>query len=258
MTILDEIVANKRKEIAARMRECPLSALQDQTLCLPMPPPFSEALCAVPTGLIAEVKRRSPSAGTIRDPFDPAQIAGAYQRAGAQAVSVLMDEYYFGGGAKDFQAVRAAVSLPMLFKEFVVDSWQIWQARLLGASAVLLIASVLNDDELGDFMRIASEAGLETLLEVHDGDELHRALKLNAPLIGINNRNLKTFETRLEHTLDLMPLVPETARVISESGIRNHEDVARLRDAGVSGILVGEHLLREPDLETAVRRLLGT
>jgi indole-3-glycerol phosphate synthase len=208
-------------------------------------------------GLIAEVKHRSPSAGVIRDPFVPADIARAYERAGAQAVSVLMDEPYFGGGEAHFREVRAAVKLPMLYKEFVVEAWQVWHARVLGASAVLLIAAALEDNELRSLMQVAAEAELEVLLEVHDSVELDRAFGLGATLIGINNRNLKTFETRLEHTLDLMPKVPESVTLISESGIRGAEDVARLQGAGVAGVLVGEHILRQTDLESAVRELMG-
>jgi indole-3-glycerol phosphate synthase len=169
----------------------------------------------------------------------------------------LMDQKYFGGGEEDFQEVRAAVKLPMLYKEFVVDVWQIWHARAIGASAVLLIAAALSDEEIREFSGVALAAGLEVLLEVHDGEELDRALALGAKLIGINNRNLKTFETKLEHTLDLMPRVPEDVTLISESGIRTHADVKRLQAAGVAGILVGEHLLRKADLEQAVREMMN-
>ncbi|MDA3873500.1 MAG: indole-3-glycerol phosphate synthase TrpC, partial [Kiritimatiellae bacterium] len=224
----------------------------------PVPSAFVRALRSVPMGLIAEVKHRSPSAGVIREPFVPSDIARSYERAGAQAVSVLMDEPYFGGGEAHFREVREAVEMPMLYKEFVVEAWQVWHARALGASAVLLIAAALEDDELQRLMRVAAEARLDVLLEVHDADELDRALGLDARLIGINNRNLKTFETRLEHTLDLMPKVPESVTLISESGIRGPEDVARLRAGGVSGVLVGEHLLRQSNLESAVRELMGT
>lgn len=208
-------------------------------------------------GLIAEVKHRSPSAGVIRAPFEPAEIARAYERGGANALSVLMDEKYFGGGEAHFREVRAAVSLPMLYKEFVVDVWQVWHARALGASAILLIAAALPESELSELMAEAREAGLEVLFETHDGDELSVALRLGAELVGINNRNLRTFETRLEHTLELMDRVPEGVTLVSESGIRTREDVERLRAAGARGVLVGEHLLRKPDVEQAVRELMG-
>lgn len=258
VNILEKILTDKRREITGRIVDCPLANMRERGESAPIPRGFAEALHSVPMGLIAEVKHRSPSAGVIRDPFVPSDIARGYERAGAQAVSVLMDEPYFGGGEAHFREVREAVGLPMLYKEFVVDTWQIWHARVLGASAVLLIAAALEDEELRDLMRIAEEAHLEVLLEVHDADELDRALALGAALIGINNRNLKTFETRLEHTLNLIHKVPDSVTLISESGIRGPEDVVRLKSAGVSGVLVGEHLLRQADLESAVRELMGT
>ncbi|MEX2607356.1 MAG: indole-3-glycerol phosphate synthase TrpC [Kiritimatiellia bacterium] len=257
MNILENILTDKRREIAGRIKVCSLEEMRERGESAPVPRGFADALRSVPMGLIAEVKHRSPSAGVIRDPFVPSDIARAYERAGAQAVSVLMDEPYFGGGESHFREVRAAVRLPMLYKEFVVEAWQVWHARALGASAVLLIAAALGDDEIRRLMRVSAEAHLEVLLEVHDAAEMDRALALNANLIGINNRNLKTFETRLEHTLDLMPTVPESVTVISESGIRGPEDVVRLRSAGVAGVLVGEHLLRQKDVESAVRELMG-
>jgi indole-3-glycerol phosphate synthase len=257
VNILDRILADKLVTVAQCIQEHPVEGLQAAALGTPEPIPFAAALQAAPIGLIAEVKRRSPSAGVIRDPFDPSAIATAYEHAGAQAVSVLMDEPYFGGGEDDFRAVRTAVGLPMLYKEFVVDPWQVWHARLIGASAILLIAAALEDSQLQALSEVAAEAGLEVLLEVHDAEELQRALALEAPLIGINNRNLKTFETRLHHTLDLIPQIPESVCLISESGIRTADDVQQLQEAGCAGVLVGEHLLRKPDLETAVRELMG-
>ena len=257
MNILEKILYDKRVEVVKRLTQSTVADMQARALRTPQPPAFAAALRAAPVGLIAEVKHRSPSAGVIRDPFLPAKIARAYEAAGANAVSVLMDQKYFGGGEEDFQEVRAAVKLPMLYKEFVVDVWQIWHARAIGASAVLLIAAALSDEEIREFSEVALAAGLEVLLEVHDGEELDRALALGAKLIGINNRNLKTFETKLEHTLDLMPRVPEDVTLISESGIRTHADVKRLQAAGVAGILVGEHLLRKADLEQAVREMMN-
>lgn len=256
MNILEQILRDKRMEIVERLTRWSVDDMRARAMQTPVPLGFAEALRAAPMGLIAEVKHRSPSAGVIREPFLPAGIARAYEAAGAQAVSVLMDRKYFGGGEEDFQEVRAAVGLPMLYKEFVVDEWQIWHARAIGASAVLLIAAALADAEIKEFSEVAASAGLEVLLEVHDGVELERALGLEARLIGINNRNLKTFETRLAHTLALMPRVPGEVTLISESGIRTHEDVKRLQAAGVAGVLVGEHLLRKPDLETAVKALM--
>lgn len=257
MNILNEIVREKRLEIKGKMESIPVESMRKQACKTPNPPTFAAALRSAPIGLIAEVKHRSPSAGVIRDPFSPSDIAMAYEAGGAQAVSVLMDVPYFGGGEAHFSEVRKAVDLPILYKEFVVDAWQVWHARSLGASAVLLIAAVLSDEEIMQLSTVAIEAGVEVLLEVHDEKELQRALALEAPLIGINNRNLKTFETRLEHTLELLPQVPDSVTLISESGIRTSEDVQLLKDAGVSGVLVGEHLLRKPDLEKAVRELMS-
>jgi indole-3-glycerol phosphate synthase len=257
VNILEKILYDKRVEVVKRLTQSTVADMRTRALRTSQPPAFAASLRAAPVGLIAEVKHRSPSAGVIRDPFLPAKIARAYEAAGANAVSVLMDQKYFGGGEEDFQEVRAAVKLPMLYKEFVVDVWQIWHARAIGASAVLLIAAALSDEEIREFSGVALAAGLEVLLEVHDGEELDRALALGAKLIGINNRNLKTFETKLEHTLDLMPRVPEDVTLISESGIRTHADVKRLQAAGVAGILVGEHLLRKADLEQAVREMMN-
>lgn len=257
MNILEQIVADKRIEIAEKVTRTPIQRLQERAENCAVPAPFAEAIRSVPIGLIAEVKHRSPSAGVIRKPFLPSTIAQAYESAGAQAVSVLMDHKYFGGGAEDFDEVRSSVRLPMLYKEFVIDPWQIWHARAIGASAALLIASVLSDEQITEFAEIAKEAGLEVLLEVHDGDELSRALASGISLIGINNRNLKTFETKLEHTLDLLPQVPDSVTLISESGIRTAEDIRVLHEAGVSGVLVGEHLLRTTDIEAAVKDLMG-
>lgn len=269
MNILDEIIANKRREI-----ETPgyFQALENVLENIPHvgknAPPCSEkvpivgkidfiaALKSAPLGLIAEVKRKSPSAGPIREPFDPAAIARAYEAAGAQAISCLMDAKYFGGGEEQWNAVRAATKLPMLYKEFVIDPRQIFHAEVLGASAVLLIVAALNDAELKKFIRLTEASGMTPLVEVHTEDEMKRAVAAGAACIGINNRNLKTFETKLETTLQLRKLAPKGCTLISESGIRTAADVKRLRDAGIAAILVGESLLRQPDLEAAVRALM--
>ncbi len=208
-------------------------------------------------GLIAEVKRRSPSAGVLRDPWDPAALARAYERAGAQAVSVLIDATYFWGGEADFCAVREAIRLPLLYKEFVVDDWQIAHAASLGASAVLLIVAALGPGEMRGLAAAAAARGLECLVEVHDEAELDAALEAGARLVGVNNRNLRTFETTIQTTLRLAPRVPAETLLVSESGIRTAEDVARLRAAGVGAILVGEGLVRRPDADRAVRELMA-
>ena len=257
MNILDKIIADKRMEITGRRRQIPLAQLREQAQTAVAGPDFISALRAAPIGLIAEVKHRSPSAGAIREPFEPAAIARAYAAAGAQALSVLMDAPYFGGGEAPFRAVRAAVPLPLLYKEFVVDEWQTWHARSLGASAILLIAAVLDDGELERLLGLARAAGLAALLEVHDAPEMRRAAARGARLIGINNRDLKTFATNLETTFRLQALAPAGCTLVSESGIKTAADVQRLRAAGIQGVLVGEGLLRQPDLQQAVRELMG-
>lgn len=260
MNILEKIISHKRSEVGNHRFNFTMGQLREQSAGQPPPPPFADALSAAPIGLIAEVKHKSPSAGVIRSPFDPAAIAADYQTAGAHCVSVLMDREFFGGGEQHFQAVRDRITLPMLYKEFVVDPWQVWHAKKLGASAVLLIAAALPETLLAGLMTEIRLANLEVLFEVHNEAELDTALKLDAPLIGINNRNLKTFETSLDTTLSLLPRIPKDSgiRVISESGIRTRDDVERLRDAGAAGILVGEQLLRQPDLQAAVHDLMGT
>jgi len=256
MNILDEILADKRMEIAGRKAQQQTAKMRIMGWASPFAPDFGAALRAAPLALIAEVKRRSPSAGALREPFDPAAIARAYEAAGAQAISCLMDTKYFGGGDEQFKAVRSAVRLPILYKEFVVDEWQIWHARVLGASAVLLIAAALDDADLAHLLEICRQAGLEALLEVHNAAEMRRAAASGAKVIGINNRNLATFQTTLETTFQLKQLAPPDCLLVSESGIHTAADIQRLRAAGIGAALVGESLLRQPDLQEAVRRLM--
>ena len=256
MNILEEIVANKRIEVEAFVKARPIHTLQAAAELRDRSPDFITSLRSAPIGLIAEVKRRSPSAGPIRDPFDPRAIAVVYSQSGAQAISVLMDQKYFGGGEADFRAVRAMVDVPLLYKEFVVDEWQIWHAASLGASAVLLIAAVLDDARLAEFAALCREARVEPLVEVHDEQEMDRVAAMPVRCIGVNNRDLKTFRISLETTLRLKPRAPKECTLISESGIRSAEDVARLKKAGVHAVLVGEHLLRQSDLSKAVTDLM--
>ncbi|HMO03093.1 MAG TPA: indole-3-glycerol phosphate synthase TrpC [Kiritimatiellia bacterium] len=256
MNKLQEIVANKRSEVAAWKAVRPLAGLKALAAARGAGPDFAAALVSRPVGLIAEVKRRSPSVGLIRDPFDPPAIARAYEAGGAQALSVLMDEVYFGGGEGDFRAVRDAVALPLLYKEFVVDAWQVWHAASLGASAVLLIVAALDEAVLAGLMDEARAAGLAVLMEVHDADEAAVAVRLEAGIIGINNRNLKTFVTDLATTAEVIRGIPDDRVVVSESGIRDAGDVQRVRALGVDAILVGEHLLRKDDLAGAVRAMM--
>lgn len=257
MNILEQITADKREEIARRIQACSLDALRNRIPAVPSRPGFIEALRRAPMGLIAEVKRKSPSAGLIREPFDPVAIAQSYEAHGANAVSCLMDHPYFGGGEEDFSAVRRAIALPMLYKEFVVDPWQIAHAKIMGASAVLLIVGVLSDAELLSFIEEIRSVGLQPLVEVHDREEMLRAVGAGAECIGINNRNLKTFVTKLDTTFELAAMAPLECTLVSESGIRTPEDVVRLRQAGAHAVLVGESLLRSPDPGQAAASLMS-
>ena len=257
MNLLKKILADKAREVAAKKKLLPLHLLRAAAAQAARPPSFVRALRARPMGLIAEVKRRSPSVGVIRTPFDPATVARAYEAGGASALSVLMDEKYFGGGAGDFAAVRAAVKLPLLYKEFVVDPWQVWHARALGASAVLLIVSALERRKLKSLMALIQKLNMEPLVEVHDAKEFAVAVEAGARCIGVNNRDLRTFTTSLQTTLDLADQTPRGALLVSESGIRTARDVVTLQQAGAEAVLVGEHLLRKRDLKRAVQNLMG-
>ena len=254
MNILEQIIADKRIEVEGLKQSQPLPAAPSGER---ERPDFISALRSTPMGLIAEVKRRSPSAGLIRDPFDPVEIAREYEANGASAVSCLMDNKYFGGGATDFSAVRNAIELPMLYKEFVVDPWQIAHAKVMGASAVLLIVGALTDAELLSFIEAIHAVDLQPLVEVHDREEMQRAVDAGADCIGINNRNLKTFVTTLDTTYELKEMAPPECTLVSESGIKTREDVVALKAAGVHAILVGESLLRESSPGQAARNLLG-
>lgn len=207
--------------------------------------------------LLAEIKRRSPSAGAIREGADPAAIARAYASGGAAALSVLTDEPFFGGSLEALRAVRAAVALPLLRKDFTIDPVQVWEARGAGADAILLIVRILDDDRLGDLHALARSLGMDVLVEVHDAAELERAQRIGAALIGVNNRDLSTFTTDLSLSLRLAPQVDARVTLVAESGIRTAEDVRRLGAAGIDAILVGESLMRQTDVGTAAAALAG-
>jgi indole-3-glycerol phosphate synthase len=219
---------------------------------------FADALrAASEVRLLAEIKRRSPAAGAIREGADPVEVARSYAGGGAAALSVLTDEEYFGGSLESLSRVRSAVGLPLLRKDFMVDPLQLWEARAAGADAVLLIVRILDQARLGELYALATELGMDVLVEVHDAAELERATRLGAGLIGINNRDLSTFRTDLELSLRLAPQVDARVTVVAESGIRTAEDVRRLGAAGVDAILVGESLMRQPDLRAAAAALSG-
>ncbi|MCX2564215.1 indole-3-glycerol phosphate synthase TrpC [Acetobacter thailandicus] len=208
-------------------------------------------------GLIAELKKASPSAGILQENYNPAAIAQAYEQAGAACLSVLTESSCFHGSNEDLQAARAATSLPVLRKDFIIDPWQVYESRTIGADCILLIVGILSDEELQELVDHAKGLEMDVLLEVHDEEELNRALAIDAFLIGINNRNLRTLITDIETTVVLTPLVPPDRIIVSESGIKTHAEVTRLTDIGVTGFLVGESLLRQPDPGQAARVLLG-
>jgi indole-3-glycerol phosphate synthase len=258
MGVLDEIVAHKRSELAALKPRRPLPDLI--AACRGLGPARDfEAALRPGTGervrLIAEVKRGSPSRGLFRADLDPVAQAGIYAGAGAAAVSVLTDARYFHGSLDDLVNVRAAVSVPVLRKEFIVDEYQLWEARAAGADAVLLIVAALEDAALRDLLHAAKGAGLATLVEVHTAGELDRALRLAAPVIGVNNRDLQTLTTSLEPSLRLLPQIPPGPLTVSESGLASGPDVARVVAAGAHAVLVGETLLRAGDVAGKVREL---
>lgn len=254
LTVLDQIIIRKRAELFAERVLTPEEELARRRI--PARRGFRAALRAKRPAIIAEIKKASPSAGTIAQDFDPAAIARSYQDAGAAALSVLTDKQYFHGSLDDLVAARTATALPVLRKDFTLERYQLLQASTHGADCVLLIVAVLEDAELRELLAAALELRLDALVEVHDGAELDRALAAGADLIGVNNRNLKTLEVSLQTSLELAPRFPEGVARISESGIRTPEDLARLTAAGYHGFLVGESLMRQADPGQALARLL--
>jgi len=259
MGVLDDIVAHKRSEVARQRARCPAPTLEAACRGLSPAGDFEAALRpggARRVSLIAEVKRASPSKGTIKADLDPVSQARAYVAAGAAAVSVLTDEKYFRGSLDDLVAVRAGVTGPLLRKEFIVDEYQLWESRLAGADAVLLIVAALDGQALSDLAQAAKGIGLGTLVEVHTAEELDRALTLDARVIGVNNRDLQSLETSLAPSLSLLPRIPPGQVSVSESGIATGADVERVVAAGARAILVGEGLVRAADVRAKVRELL--
>jgi len=257
--ILDEILQHKRGEVQAQRRTVPLAMLQERIDQRAAVRGFGAALrrqAADGTAIIAEVKKGSPSKGIIRADFDPCDIARRYQAGGATCLSVLTDHRFFMGSLAYLEVISEIVTLPLLRKDFVIDAYQIYEARAAGADAVLLIAAALAQDVLAELVLVALNLDLDVLLEVHNEDELQRALQLPVELIGINNRDLKTFHTDLAVTERLLPLVPEDRLVVAESGLRCRADIRRLQQAGAGAFLVGESLMRETDFEQKLQELL--
>jgi indole-3-glycerol phosphate synthase len=257
VTILDTIVEHKWGEIAAAKAAVPEVELERRIALLPAVRDFTAALRRPGMRVIAEVKKASPSAGVIRPDFDPVAIARIYEQHGADCVSVLTDERFFQGHLSYLTSIHEAIALPALRKEFILDRYQLLEARAAGADAVLLIAEILPGDRLNVLFDHATALGLHVLVELHDADQLPRVVDCGATLIGINNRDLRTFKTSLEHTLDLLPNVPNGRVVISESGIKTHADLQELEKAGVQAVLVGESLMRSPDIGGALDSLRG-
>ena len=260
MDKLAEIVATKRREVAERRVREPMSALREVAVAQTAPRGFEAALrrkSADGFGLIAEIKKASPSKGLIRADFHPAHHARDYASGGAACLSVLTDAPYFQGHEDYLIAARHAVALPVLRKDFMVDPWQVLESRAIGADAILIIVAALEDTVMAEIEAAAIEHGMDVLVEVHDAAELDRALRLTTPLVGINNRNLRSFEVSLGTTLALLPRVPPDRLVVTESGILARADVQRMRDAGVPAFLVGEAFMRAPDPGVALADLFA-
>lgn len=259
--ILNKIVAVKHEEIAAARAQRDEASLRREAEALGGQRDFVGALrakiAAGRAGVIAEIKKASPSKGVMRDPFLPAEIAASYAAHGAACLSVLTDRPFFQGSPDYLQQARAACALPVLRKDFMVDAYQVYEARAMGADCILLIAACLDDAQMADLEATALALGMAVLVEVHDGEELDRALKLETPLLGINNRNLRTFEVSLDTTLGLLGRVPTDRLLVTESGILNAADVARMREAEVHAFLVGEAFMRQPDPGVALQALFG-
>ena len=257
--ILNKILARKAEEITQRSQQVSLRMLSEHVAAQTPSRGFLTALedklaLGLPA-VIAEIKKASPSKGVIRPDFKPAEIAVSYAQAGAACLSVLTDVDFFQGADDYLQQARSACALPVLRKDFVIDPYQVYEARALGADCILLIVAALDDAMLRELAQLAWHLDMEVLMEVHDRDELERALPVNSTLIGINNRNLRTFETRLETTLDLLPLIPANRLVVTESAIHTRDDVARMAAQGVNIFLVGEAFMRAPDPGAELSRL---
>lgn len=257
MNILEKIVRDKKEEIAARLGSMGSGRLIRSSTDLRAPKDFRAALQGDSLSVIAEVKKASPSKGVIRPDFDPLEIAKSYARAGADCLSVLTEEKYFQGKPEYLINIRQEVDIPILRKDFIVDARQVRESYDMGADAILLIVSILTDELMSELISMASDFGLTVLVEVHSEAELSRALALNCPLIGINNRNLSTFKTDVQHSVDLKKQLPSETTCVSESGIKSADDCRLLRENGFDAILVGETLMRQPDPGSYISTLLG-
>lgn len=257
-TVLDRIVEARRVAVAHRRKSVPETVLRFGVKQAQPVRDFSAALSREAINVIAELKKASPSAGLLRADFDPVALATGFEAAGAAALSVLTEEEFFQGDLKYMRAARGATGLPVLRKDFIVDPWQVWEARATNADSFLLIVAALADAQLAELLALGRELGMEPLVEVHTRGELDRAVAAGARIVGVNNRDLRTLEVRLETSFSLIDAIPESCIAVCESGLRSHDDLTRLRAAGFDAFLVGESLMRQPDPGAALRTLLGS
>ena len=256
-TVLDRILDARRASVEHRKRSLPLAALKYGVKAATPLRDFSAALTRDALNILAELKPASPSRGVIRDPFDPIALAEALQSAGAAALSVLTEEDFFRGSLKNLRDARKSVALPVLRKDFIFDSWQVWETRANDADSFLLIVAALADELLLELIALGRELGMEPLVEVHTAQELDRGLQAGARIIGVNNRDLKTLAVRPEVSLELIERIPDDCIAVCESGLRSHQDLQKLRAAGFDAFLIGEHLMLAPDPAAALIALLG-
>ena len=256
--ILDRIVEARRESVAHRKRVLPEVALKIAVeKKIPPPRDFVSALTRNSINIIAELKKASPSKGMLREEYAPAVLASGLESAGAAALSVLTEEDFFHGSLGDLKEASRVTKIPILRKDFIIDPWQVWEARAVGADSFLLIAAILSDTTLGELLALGRTLKMEPLVEVHSREELDRVIATGAKIIGVNNRDLRDFQVRIETSLSLIEMIPEDCIAVSESGLRTHEDLERLRRAGFDAFLIGEHLMKEADPGSALRALRG-
>jgi indole-3-glycerol phosphate synthase len=256
-TVLDRILESRRAEVDHRKRVLPETVLKYGVKAASPLRDFSAALTRDGLNILAELKPASPSHGVLREPFDPPGLAAAFQAAGATALSVLTESEFFRGSLKNLRDARKSVNLPVLRKDFIFDPWQVWETRANDADSFLLMVAVLRDAQLRDLLALGRELGMEPLVEVHTSDELGRALAAGSRIIGVNNRDLKTLEVRVATSFELIERIPDDCIAVSESGLRSHDDLRKLREVGFDAFLIGEHLMLAPDPAAALAQLLG-
>jgi indole-3-glycerol phosphate synthase len=257
-TVLDRILESRRAEVEHRKKVLPETALKYGVKAASPVRDFSASLSRAGLNILAELKPASPSHGILREPFDPPALATALESAGAVALSVLTESEFFRGSLKNLRDARKSVNLPVLRKDFIFHPWQVWETRANDADSLLLMVAVLQDAQLRDLIALARELGMEPLVEVHTSAELDRAIAAGSRIIGVNNRDLKTLDVRAETSFELIARIPENCIAISESGLRSHDDLRKLREAGFDAFLIGEHLMLAPDPAAALVQLLGT